>query len=65
MGLAPKAPHMVECLLRQCPLRVDGLVSLGQSVSHHVQMSRDVVWDQGDASAVHPLEEGSLSVHGL
>ena len=37
-------------------------MSPGQSISHHVQMSRDVAWEQGDAFAVRPLEEYSLMV---
>ena len=57
---------MVEYLLRQCPLRVDDLVSPRQSGGHHVQMSRDVARDQSDVSAVRALkEEDSLAVQGL
>ena len=64
MGLAPWAPHVVEYLVRQCPLGVDDLMSPGQSIGHHIQMSWDVSRDQGNASAVCPLKEDSLVVQG-
>ena len=65
MGLALEASHVVEYLVRQCPLGVDDLVSLRQAISHHIQMSWNVAWDQGKASAVCSLKkESSLVVQG-
>ena len=66
MGLAPDVPHVVEDLEGQCPLGVDDLVSPGQAIGPHIQMPWNVARNQGNVSAVHPLEEVySLPVQGL